>query len=139
MPRLNSLYLLQGQASCEIDNMRIGELAQRSACDIETIRFYKRDGLLDAPAREANGYRFYTEAHWVQLNFIYLSLLLFCGRITTSSEICVKYIVNTSNKNKYNQNHKHFFYGHTHYRACRAFFRGITNTAHYHIVFSESR
>ena len=50
--------------------MRIGELAQRSDCDVETVRFYEREGLLDAPAREANGYRNYTEMQLVQLNFI---------------------------------------------------------------------
>lgn len=50
--------------------MRIGELAQISGCDIETIRFYEREGLLDKPAREANGYRSYSEPNLVQLNFI---------------------------------------------------------------------
>ena len=50
--------------------MRIGELAKRSACDVETVRFYEREELLDRPAREANGYRQYSEAHLTQLNFI---------------------------------------------------------------------
>ncbi|MDR2787549.1 MAG: Cd(II)/Pb(II)-responsive transcriptional regulator [Candidatus Accumulibacter sp.] len=50
--------------------MRIGELAKRSNCDVETVRFYERGGLLDKPAREANGYRCYSEAHLEQLNFI---------------------------------------------------------------------
>ena len=50
--------------------MRIGELAKQSDCDVETVRFYEREGLLDAPAREANGYRSYGEAHQVQLKFI---------------------------------------------------------------------
>jgi len=50
--------------------MRIGELAKRSDCDVETVRFYERSGLLEAPAREANGYRSYTDAHLTQLNFI---------------------------------------------------------------------
>jgi DNA-binding transcriptional MerR regulator len=50
--------------------MRIGELARRGDCDVETVRFYEREGLIDAPAREANGYRSYVEAHLAQLNFI---------------------------------------------------------------------
>lgn len=50
--------------------MRIGELAQRGGSDVETVRFYERDGLLDAPAREPNGYRNYTDLHLSQLNFI---------------------------------------------------------------------
>lgn len=50
--------------------MKIGELAQRSDCKVETVRFYEREGLLEAPTREANGYRRYTKTHLVQLNFI---------------------------------------------------------------------
>jgi Cd(II)/Pb(II)-responsive transcriptional regulator len=50
--------------------MRIGELAKHGDCDVETVRFYERERLLDAPAREANGYRHYSEAHLAQLNFI---------------------------------------------------------------------
>lgn len=50
--------------------MRIGELARQSGCDVETVRFYEREGLLEAPAREANGYRRYTDAHLAQLHFV---------------------------------------------------------------------
>ena len=50
--------------------MRIGELAQRSDCDAETVRFYEREGLIEAPPREVNGYRSYSEGHLVQLKFI---------------------------------------------------------------------
>jgi len=50
--------------------MKIGELAQRSSCSVETVRFYEREGLLEAPARETNGYRCYNDNHVVQLNFI---------------------------------------------------------------------
>jgi Cd(II)/Pb(II)-responsive transcriptional regulator len=50
--------------------MRIGELAKRSGCDVETVRFYEREELLDRPARESNGYRHYVEHHLTQLNFI---------------------------------------------------------------------
>ncbi|NOV25640.1 Cd(II)/Pb(II)-responsive transcriptional regulator [Cupriavidus necator] len=50
--------------------MRIGELSRSSGCDVETIRYYEREGLLDAPRREANGYRRYDDAHLVQLNFV---------------------------------------------------------------------
>src|SRR3546814_3023952 len=50
--------------------MKIGELAQRSGCNIETVRFYEREGLLDAPERDSNGYRRYAEANLIELNFI---------------------------------------------------------------------
>lgn len=50
--------------------MRIGELAQRADCDVETIRYYEREGLLKEPARETNGYRCYGGEHLTQLHFI---------------------------------------------------------------------
>jgi len=50
--------------------MKIGELAKLGDCDVETVRYYEREGLLEAPARQANGYRSYADAHLVQLKFI---------------------------------------------------------------------
>ncbi|RZI39816.1 MerR family DNA-binding transcriptional regulator, partial [Herbaspirillum sp. HC18] len=31
--------------------MKIGELAKRTACQVETIRYYEQEGLLPEPAR----------------------------------------------------------------------------------------
>jgi hypothetical protein len=39
--------------------MRISELAKRTNCDIETIRYYEKSGLLPEPARTSSGYREY--------------------------------------------------------------------------------
>ena len=50
--------------------MKIGELAARAGCDVETVRFYERDGLLEAPGRDASGYRNYEERHLTQLSFV---------------------------------------------------------------------
>jgi Cd(II)/Pb(II)-responsive transcriptional regulator len=50
--------------------MRIGELASRAACEVQTVRFYEREGLLEEPAREASGYRRYEKRHLARLNFI---------------------------------------------------------------------
>lgn len=47
-----------------------GKLAQRTGCNIETIRYYEGIGLLPKPARTASGYRNYNEAHERRLNFI---------------------------------------------------------------------
>ena len=47
--------------------MRIGELAQATGVEIETIRYYEKSGLLPAPSREANGYRSYSVAHLERL------------------------------------------------------------------------
>lgn len=59
--------------------MKIGELAQRSSCKVETVRFYEREGLLEAPERDDNGYRNYTNDHVVKLNFIRHCRLLGMG------------------------------------------------------------
>lgn len=50
--------------------MKIGELAARAGCDVQTVRFYEREGLLEEPQREASGYRRYDERHLTRLNFI---------------------------------------------------------------------
>lgn len=50
--------------------MRIGELAARAACDVQTVRFYEREGLLEEPPREPSGYRRYDERHLTRLAFI---------------------------------------------------------------------
>lgn len=50
--------------------MKIGELAARAGCDVQTVRYYEREGLLEAPARSAAGYRHYDARHLTQLQFI---------------------------------------------------------------------
>lgn len=50
--------------------MKIGELASRAGCDVQTVRFYEREGLLDPPPRDASGYRRYEQRHLTHLNFV---------------------------------------------------------------------
>ena len=50
--------------------MRIGEIAGKAGVDVQTIRYYEREGLLDAPARTAAGYRAYDAEHLERLNFV---------------------------------------------------------------------
>ena len=50
--------------------MRRGELAERSRCNIETVRFYEKRGLLPAPPRTAGGHRDYAQEHLRRLTFI---------------------------------------------------------------------
>ena len=50
--------------------MKIGELAQRASCQVETIRYYEREGLLPEPARSAGNYRLYGMMHVERLMFI---------------------------------------------------------------------
>lgn len=47
-----------------------GELARATGCNIETIRYYEKVGLLPDPPRTAAGYRIYAAAHVARLRFI---------------------------------------------------------------------
>lgn len=50
--------------------MQIKELARATGVDIETIRYYEKQGLLPEPARRDNGYRDYAATHLERLSFI---------------------------------------------------------------------
>ena len=50
--------------------IRIGELSQRTGCNIETIRYYERVGLLPAPMRSAGRYRLYDTGDVGRLVFV---------------------------------------------------------------------
>lgn len=50
--------------------MRIGELAGRVGCPVETVRYYERERLMPEPRRTAGNYRFYGPEHADQLAFI---------------------------------------------------------------------
>jgi Cd(II)/Pb(II)-responsive transcriptional regulator len=50
--------------------MKIGELAAAAGCDVQTVRYYEREGLLAEPARETSGYRRYAQQHLERLQFI---------------------------------------------------------------------
>ncbi|HEY0797372.1 MAG TPA: heavy metal-responsive transcriptional regulator [Acidisarcina sp.] len=52
--------------------MRIGEIAKRASVNIQTLRFYEREGLLRPPTRTASGYRSYQEADLERVRFIRL-------------------------------------------------------------------
>jgi len=50
--------------------MTRGQLAKRTGCNIETIRYYEKVGLLPAPPRTEGGHRLYAEDHLKRLIFI---------------------------------------------------------------------
>lgn len=50
--------------------LAIGTLSRRTACKVETIRYYERVGLLPHPTRSPGGYRLYGHAHLERLAFI---------------------------------------------------------------------
>jgi len=50
--------------------MKIGELARATNTQIETIRYYEREGLLVSPARTMGNFRIYADMHAERLTFI---------------------------------------------------------------------
>ena len=50
--------------------LTIGRLAEASAVNLETIRYYERIGLMPEPARSTGGYRQYDDGHRRRLTFI---------------------------------------------------------------------
>ncbi|MDP1655846.1 MAG: Cd(II)/Pb(II)-responsive transcriptional regulator [Hylemonella sp.] len=50
--------------------MKIGELARATQTQVETIRYYEREGLLPQTARTEGNYRIYNDTHAERLAFI---------------------------------------------------------------------
>lgn len=53
-----------------VSNLSRGELARLTDCNIETIRYYEKIGMLPDPPRTATGYRVYSAPHVARLRFI---------------------------------------------------------------------
>lgn len=51
-------------------DLSIGELSQRTGCNIETIRYYERIGMLPPALRRDNGFRRYDSDDVARLSFI---------------------------------------------------------------------
>ncbi|MCS0588104.1 MerR family transcriptional regulator [Massilia norwichensis] len=56
--------------------MKIGELAERSGIPASTIRYYEKEGLLPKAQRGANGYRVYQDDALARLDLIQLGQTL---------------------------------------------------------------
>ena len=50
--------------------LRIGELAKRADCLVQTVRFYESEGLLPEPTRSEGNFRLYDVPHLQRLLFI---------------------------------------------------------------------
>ncbi|MBS0199190.1 MAG: heavy metal-responsive transcriptional regulator [Proteobacteria bacterium] len=50
--------------------MKIGQLAQRAEVNIDTVRYYEREGLLPKPERLSSGYRIYGDSDVKRLRFV---------------------------------------------------------------------
>lgn len=50
--------------------MNISQLAKAINVSTDTVRYYEKQGILEAPARQENGYRAYTAAHVQAVRFV---------------------------------------------------------------------
>jgi len=50
--------------------LKIGQLAQRASVNLQTIRYYEREGLLPEPPRLSSGYRLYSDSMVRRVRFI---------------------------------------------------------------------
>ncbi|WP_455429125.1 MerR family transcriptional regulator [Fodinicurvata halophila] len=50
--------------------MHRAALARRTGCNLETIRYYEKIGMMPAPPRTEAGYRIYNSSHVERLSFI---------------------------------------------------------------------
>lgn len=50
--------------------MQRAELARRTGCNLETIRYYEKIRVMPEPPRTASGYRVYDATHLTRLRFI---------------------------------------------------------------------
>ncbi len=53
-----------------MNSLKTGELAKQAGVNVETLRFYEREGLLAEPPRRASGYREYPPATVQRIRFI---------------------------------------------------------------------
>lgn len=66
--------MLQGQALfyelASDRTMNISQLAKAANVSTDTVRYYEKQGRIDPPERQSNGYRLYTDAHAGVLRFV---------------------------------------------------------------------
>lgn len=53
-----------------VKSLQRAELAKRTGCNLETIRYYEKIGLMPEPPRTGGGYRAYDREHLKRLAFI---------------------------------------------------------------------
>ena len=53
-----------------METLTIGQLAERGGVNLETIRYYEREGLIPPPPRKSSGHRAYSSSAVRRLRFI---------------------------------------------------------------------
>lgn len=70
MAKAQRAYEVEMPSSAGDKPLKIGEVAKQTGIGVETLRFYERSGLLDAPVRTEAGYRLYGADALATLEFI---------------------------------------------------------------------
>ncbi|WP_172623777.1 helix-turn-helix domain-containing protein [Octadecabacter sp. SW4] len=56
--------------NARVRSIRRGELAGVTGCNLETIRYYEKIGIMPDPPRSVKGYRSYDDTHVKRLKFV---------------------------------------------------------------------
>tara|TARA_R110002072_G_scaffold115854_1_gene246162 strand:+ start:845 stop:1258 length:414 start_codon:yes stop_codon:yes gene_type:complete len=56
--------------NARVRSIRRGELAKVTGCNLETIRYYEKIGIMPDPPRSVKGYRSYDDTHVKRLKFV---------------------------------------------------------------------
>ena len=57
-------------SNTSVRSIRRGDLARATGCNLETIRYYEKIGIMPDPPRSKKGYRSYDDAHVKRLKFV---------------------------------------------------------------------
>ena len=57
-------------SNTSVRSIRRGDLARATGCNLETIRYYEKIGIMPDPPRSTKGYRSYDNAHVKRLKFV---------------------------------------------------------------------
>ena len=66
--RVKKFFAMRNHAV--VKGLQRAELAERTGCNLETVRYYEKVGLLPDPPRTASGYRSYDTLHERRLRFV---------------------------------------------------------------------
>ena len=65
--QVQGVFLMAGKTNLQPPTMTIGPLSEQTRCNLETIRYYERIGIMPQPPRTEGGHRVYREQHLKRL------------------------------------------------------------------------
>lgn len=66
----SQVQVLESKREAFVETLTIGRLAERGGVNLETIRYYERQGIMPPPARKSSGHRAYSPDAIRRLRFI---------------------------------------------------------------------